>query len=476
MVAKAKNGTLRLDRSIWGLRSGPQRARLEQSLVSSDVARSGAVVNSNVEIRLSDAASQLKEDKLYRKVIWRIFPLFFLGFVFSYLDRINISFAKLQMAAEFGLSDASFAVGASVFFWGYMLFEVPSNLVLQRVGARAWIARIMITWGIISMMMVFSRNQTAFYVLRFLLGACEAGFVPGVMYYTNTWLPARRQSGMYSRFLMALPLSIVIGAPISGAILDSMNGVLGLRAWHWLFILEGAPCILLGFVILVFLRNKPADVNWLSEPEKEYIESNVTHEAGHKLTRVGDMLRCGKIYLLILTMIMFNAGFYGLTFWLPTVFRNSGVESSFHIGLFTAIPFGCAAVSMYLNARHAEKTGGYRLHGTVSILLASAGLFLATFFYANFWFSLAMLTVAASGILALMPIFWTLPGRLLSGTAAAAGLALINSCGSLSGVLGSLLIGYLGVQAGMYTLAALLTMCGLMFFFICPSREKNEDI
>ena len=231
---------------------------------------------------------------------------------------------------------------------------------------------------------------------------------------------------------------------------------------------------MLGLVILALLRNKPADVDWLTDAEKKYIEGNVSREAGHKLARVGDMLRCGKIYLLILTMILFNTGFYGLTFWLPTVLEHSGVASSFHIGLFTATPFGCAAIAMYLNARRAEKTGGYRLHGTAAILLASAGLFLATFFHGNFGFSLAMLTVAASGILALMPIYWTLPGRLLSGTAAAAGLALINSCGSLSGVLGSLLIGYLGVQAGMYVLAVLLTLCGAVFFLICPPRGQAD--
>lgn len=414
--------------------------------------------------------AQAEEDRLYRKVIWRIFPLFFLGFVFSYLDRVNISFAKLPMAAEFGLSDASFAVGASVFFWGYMLLEIPSNLILQRVGARAWIARIMITWGIVSMLMVFSRNQTVFYVLRFLLGACEAGFVPGVMYYTNTWLPARRQSGMYSRFLMALPISIVIGAPVSGAILDTMNGVLGLRAWHWLFLLEGLPCVVLGVVILVLLRNRPADVTWLTEAEKRTIEANVSGEAGHKLAHAGDMLKSGQIYLLIVTMILFNTAFYGLTFWLPTVLQHAGIASAFHIGLFTAIPFGCAAVAMVWNARQAEKTGRYRLYGTAAVLLAACGMFLATVFHDRFGFSLAMLTVAASGILALMPIFWTLPGRILSGTAAAAGLALINSCGSLSGVLGSLLLGYLGIQTGMYVLAALLAACGAIFFTICPAR------
>src|SRR5476649_2558570 len=239
---------------------------------------------------------QDEEDALYRKVIFRIVPLFFLGFVVSYLDRVNISYAKLQMATDFGLTNATFALGASVFFWGYMLFEIPSNLVLQRFGARMWIARIMITWGIVSMCMVFSSNSTIFYSLRFLLGVCEAGFVPGVMYYTNCWLPAKRQSGMYSLFLMALPIAVVLGAPMSGAILESMNGVAGIKGWQWLFIIEGLPSLILGVVILVLLRNKPSDVKWLTESEKKIIETNVAREAAHKSHRVSDAFKSGKIY------------------------------------------------------------------------------------------------------------------------------------------------------------------------------------
>jgi MFS family permease len=429
-----------------------------------------AVASENIEVTPNE------EDILYRKVIFRIVPLFFFGFIISYLDRVNISFAKLQMASDFGLTDATFAVGASVFFWGYMLFEVPSNLVLKRFGARVWIARIMITWGLVSILMVFSRNPTVFYILRFLLGVCEAGFVPGVMYYTNCWLPANRQSGMYSLFLMALPVSIVFGAPISGAILEFMNGIGGMKGWHWLFVLEGVPSFILGFIILTFLRNKPADVKWLTEREKRIIEANVKVEATHKLSGIGDMLKCGKIYLLILTMIMFNTGFYGLTFWLPTLFKNAGVTSSLENGLFTAIPFGLAAVAMRWNARHSEKIGEQRLHGTISVLLAAIGLFLATYFHEDFVFSLVMLSVAAAGILSLMPIYWTLPGRILSGTAAAAGLALINSCGSLSGILGSLIIGFSGMQVGMYTLAALLLGCAGMFYCICPAKMSDKVI
>lgn len=427
-------------------------------------------MKADLALDMSSSISIEEEDALYKKVILRIVPLFFIGFILSYLDRVNISFAKLQMAADFGLTNASFAVGASVFFWGYMLFEIPSNLVLQKVGARAWIARIMITWGIVSMLMIFSRSEPVFYSLRFLLGVCEAGFVPGVMYYTNTWLPSKRQSGMYSLFLMALPIAVVLGAPISGAILESMNGVVGIKGWQWLFILEGLPSVVLGVVILLLLRNKPSDVKWLTDSEKRIIETNVAREAAHKSHRVADAFKSGKVYALIVVMVLFNTGFYGLTFWMPTLFRNSGIDNSFHVGLYTAIPFGAAAFCMFFNAKKAERSGRMRLHGMVPVLLASIGLFLATLFHDQFWFSLAMLTMAASGILSLMPIYWTLPGRVLSGSAAAAGLALINSCGSLSGVLGSLIIGYAGIQVGMYILSAFLLLCGMLFYLVCPAK------
>jgi len=415
-----------------------------------------------------------EEDALYRRIILRTVPLFFLGFVLSYLDRVNISLAKLQMQADFGLSEHAFAIGASIFFWGYMLFEIPSNLLLQRVGARAWIARIMVTWGIVSMLMIFSRNQTAFYSLRLLLGICEAGFVPGVMYYTNTWLPAKRQSRMYSIFLMALPISIMLGAPLSGGILETMQGIGGLKGWQWLFVLEGLPSVALGIAILVLLKNKPRDVAWLTDAEKAFVEGNVAREARNKVHRLSDALRSKSIYILIVMMLLFNTAFYGLTLWLPTVFRNAGITNDFHVGLYTAVPFGVAALVMYVNARQAERTGKYRMHGTVAVLVASIGLFLATYAHDRFWFALAMLTLAASGILALMPIYWALPGRILSGSAAAAGLALINSVGSLSGVMGSLIIGYAGIQTGMYILAASLFCCGLLFYASYPQATSQE--
>ncbi|WP_175943888.1 MFS transporter [Burkholderia pyrrocinia] len=429
-------------------------------------------MKADVTLALGASTEALHEDALYRKVILRIVPLFFLGFIMSYLDRVNIGFAKLQMAADFGLTNASFALGASVFFWGYMLFEIPSNLILRRVGARAWIARIMITWGIVSTLMIFSRNEAAFYSLRFLLGVCEAGFVPGVMYYTNTWLPARRQSGMYSLFLMALPIAVVFGAPLSGAILETMNGVAGIKGWQWLFLLEGLPSAVLGVVILALLRNRPADVDWLTPREKQIIDANVAKEAAFKSHRVADAFRTPKIYALIVVMILFNTAFYGLTFWMPTLFHDAGVANSLDVGLFTAIPFGVAAICMYVNAKVAEKSGRLRRHGVVPVALAAVGLFVATVAHDSFWLALIMLTVATSGILSLMPIYWTLPGRVLSGAAAAAGLALINACGSLSGILGAMIIGYAGIRTGMAILAGFLLLCSVVFYRVCPPTAE----
>ncbi|KFL54302.1 MFS transporter [Burkholderia pyrrocinia] len=429
-------------------------------------------MKADVTLALGASTEALHEDALYRKVILRIVPLFFLGFIMSYLDRVNIGFAKLQMAADFGLTNASFALGASVFFWGYMLFEIPSNLILRRVGARAWIARIMITWGIVSTLMIFSRNEAAFYSLRFLLGVCEAGFVPGVMYYTNTWLPARRQSGMYSLFLMALPIAVVFGAPLSGAIMETMDGVAGVRGWQWLFLLEGLPSVVLGVVILALLRNRPADVDWLTPREKQIIEANVAKEAAFKSHRVADAFRTPKIYALIVVMILFNTAFYGLTFWMPTLFHDAGVANSLDVGLFTAIPFGVAAICMYMNAKVAERSGRLRRHGVVPVALAAVGLFVATVAHDSFWLALIMLTVATSGILSLMPIYWTLPGRVLSGAAAAAGLALINACGSLSGILGAMIIGYAGIRTGMVILAGFLLLCSVVFYRVCPPTAE----
>ena len=415
----------------------------------------------------------IDEEALYRKVIARTVPLFFLGFVCSYLDRVNISLAKLPMQRDFGLTEHAFTVGASIFFWGYMFFEVPSNLLLARVGARAWIARIMITWGLVSMLMVFSRSLPVFYGLRLLLGLCEAGFVPGVLYYANQWLPSRRQSGMFALFLLALPAAEVIGAPLSGFIVEHATGIGGLHGWQWLFLLEGAPTIVLGFVLFAVLRNRPDQVRWLSPAEQAAVLRNVS-DAPQRSHRVLEAFLLPGVYLLIAVMLLFNTSFYGLVFWLPSIVERSGVKSTSTIGLLTAIPFAVGGVSMVVVSRMAERSGRQRLFATASAFAGCVGMFAAWIFAENFPLALAALSVATAGVLSLMPIFWTLPGRMLAGPAAAGGLALINACGSFSGVLGVWVIRAAGVRGGMGIFAVMLLACAVLLHAAVSAEPERQ--
>ena len=410
---------------------------------------------------------------LYRKVTARLIPLFFAGFVLSYLDRVNISLAKLPMSQDFGLSEHAFSIGASIFFWGYMLLEVPSNLLLHRVGARAWISRIMVTWGLVSAAMMFSRSLPVFYGLRLLLGICEAGFVPGVLYAINQWLPGKRQTGMFALFLVALPVAEVIGAPLSGWLVDTMAGVGGLRGWQWLFLLEGLPTVILGIVMYVLLRNRPADAEWLSPTEKAILEAELAAGAHGVSHRFLDALKMPRVYLLIAIMILWNTSFYGLVFWMPTMIRNAGVPSSRTVGLLTAIPFAVGGVAMLVVSRLAQRHGRQRIAGAACAFAAGCGMVAAHVFESRLPLALAGLSVAVAGILSLMPIFWTLPGQLLRGPAAAGGLALINACGSLSGLLGVLVIGYAGMQAGFLAFAAMLACSGVLLYLATPRYVRT---
>jgi MFS family permease len=419
------------------------------------------------------APATIDEDRLYRKVIGRIVPLFFLGFVFSYLDRVNISLAKLSMQRDFGLSEHAFSIGASVFFWGYMLCEVPSNLLLQRFGARAWISRIMVTWGLVSMLMVFSRNLTTFYSLRLLLGICEAGFVPGVLFYANQWLPTRRQSSMFALFLLALPVAEIVGAPFSGLIVEYMTGVAGLHGWQWLFLIEGAPTVLLGIAIYAVMRNRPADASWLSDAERGVLVRNIGEQPG-KSHRLADAFRNRSVWFLIAVMLLWNTSFYGLVFWLPTIVQSAGITRTSTVGLLTAIPFAVGGIAMVVTSQIAERLGHAREIATAAAFLAAIGMFAAWLLVDHLAFALAGLSVSIAGVLALMPLYWTLPGRLLAGPAAAGGLALINSFGSFSGVLGVWVLGLAGISSGMAIFAGMLLACTVLLYLAFNERPRLE--
>jgi MFS family permease len=428
----------------------------------------------------SGAGQASFEDRTYRKVILRILPVLLLCYMAAYLDRVNIGFAKLDMLNDLQFSNTIYALGASIFFWGYFLFEVPSNLLLHRFGARFWIARIMLSWAIVSMAVAFTvplakffhiESETMFYVLRFLLGICEAGFFPGVILYLNYWFPTRRQSRVMSGFLMAMPISLTLGGVISGWLMTKMQGVQGMAGWQWLLVIEGIPSVIMAFVVLAFMANNIDAAKWLSPEEKAMLKANLQTDSKGKASNLREVFFNGRVWLLVLILLTFNTGFYGLAFWMPSIIKSAGISNPLDIGLLTAIPYGIAVIAMTLNARHSNKTGERRLHAAIPAIIGGIGLMLSAYFANNVVLSIIFLSVSASGVLSLMPIYWTLPGTVLSGVAAAAGIGMINAIGNLSGFTGSMITAVAenltgNINNGTYVLGACLFVSAALILSI----------
>jgi D-galactonate transporter len=416
-------------------------------------------------------------DALYRRVSWRLMPFLFLCFVAAYLDRVNVGFAKLQMLSDLRFSDTVYGVGAGMFFIGYFIFEVPSNLMMTRAGARLWIARIMISWGVISSAMMFTNSVATFYVLRFLLGAAEAGFFPGIILYLTYWYPAHRRARMVALFMSGVAIAGVVGGPLSGWIMKAFDGVHGLSGWQWLFLLEGGPSVLLGVWTLFYLDDGIRDAKWLSEDDKRVLEAAIAHDrVGQQHLPLAQVFKSGKVWLLALVYFLFVMGLYGVSFWLPQLIKNSGVADVFHIGLLTAIPYFVAAVVMVLAARHSDRTGERRWHTACAGVAGALGLVVATAYSDNTVIALAALSVATAGILTTFPIFWSLPTAMLGGAAAAAGIAMINSLGNLAGFVSPYLVGAIkdatsSTASGIYLLAASLVAGAILVVAaVRPSR------
>lgn len=399
-------------------------------------------------------------DGLYKRVSWRLMPFLFLCFVAAYLDRVNVGFAKLQMQADLQFSDAVYGVGAGIFFVGYFIFEVPSNLLMTRAGARIWIARIMISWGLISSALMFTDSVATFYLLRFLLGAAEAGFFPGIILYLTYWYPAQRRARMVALFMSGVAVAGVVGGPLSGWIMKAFAGLNGWSGWQWLFLLEGLPSVLLGVWTLFYLDDGIRAARWLSEADKQALERDIAADRVQQqhmpLTR---LFRSGTVWLLALVYFLCVMGLYGVSFWLPQLIKNSGVQDLFDIGLLSAIPYLVAALTMVLAARHSDRSGERRWHTACAALAGALGLVAATVYSGNTAIALAELSVATAGILSTFPIFWSLPTALLGGAAAAAGIAMINSIGNLAGFVAPYLVGAIrdatsSTAAGMYLIAA----------------------
>jgi ACS family tartrate transporter-like MFS transporter len=383
------------------------------------------------------------------KVTRRTLPFLMLCFFIAFVDRVNVSVASLQMNDDLGLSDAAFGLGAGIFFIGYVLFEVPSNLVLDRVGARKWIARIMITWGLVTIAMMFVTGPKSFYAMRFLLGVAEAGFYPGVIYYLSQWFPAQERGRGFSLFQTAAPIALAIGSPLAGLLLG-LDGVAGLEGWQWIFLVTGIPAVVVGFITFFYLTDKPADASWLTAEERTFLtatmrEEREQHGGGHGLRAA---LRNKFVWLLSAIYFLIVMSLYGVTFWLPKTVKNIADTGDLVTSLLAAIPWVAAALAIIFVARHSDRTRECRFHVAIPCFAGAAGLALTALTLGQPIIALAALALAAAGIQSGIPPFWGLPTAFLSGTAAAGAIALINSLGNIGGFTGPYLAGLINDATG----------------------------
>ncbi len=390
-------------------------------------------------------AADVLRDVAYRKATLRLLPLLCLCLIAAYLDRVNVGFAKLTMLDDLGFSNAVYGLGAGIFFLGYVIFEVPSNVLLHKIGARVWIARIMITWGLIGGAMAFVTTPTQFYVLRFMLGVAEAGFIPGVMYLLSCWFPSARRGRALALLLAAVPLSSVIGGPLSGWILVSFAGMAGMYGWQWLFLIETLPSVLLGFVVLKMVADRPSAAPWLAPQEAAVIEADIAQEAAHNASHTGfaGAFRSPLVWQLSAAYFCIVSAVYVLIFWLPTLIKQHGVTDPLQIGWLTAIPyFAAIVVSIWNNAR-ADRLRERRWHTAVPCIVTAIGLALSRLPVDSLVVTMTILTVAAAAASTTQAAFWSVPPTFLSGAAAAAGLALINSLGNIGGMVSTTVAGFI---------------------------------
>lgn len=373
-------------------------------------------------------------DRTIRRISLRLMPLLMLMYLIAYIDRQNVSYAKLQMVGDLGLSEAMYGLGASLFFLGYFLFEVPSNIILEKVGSRIWFTRIMATWGIITILLAFCNGPVMFYILRFLLGAAEAGFFPGVLYALTLWFPQSHRGRMIGWFMIASAIANAVGAAIGGMLLD-LDGMLGLRGWEWVFLATGGPAVLLAFVVFFVLPDRPAKAAWLPEDEKRWLDETLVGEReamphvehAHPIRVLLDR----RVQLLALLYVAFPLGAYGLSYWLPTVVKGFGVSNTVN-GFLNIIPWIFVAIALWWVPRHSARTGEVTWHIAGSALVGAIALVLSVVIPGDA-LKFACLCIAAAGIFAAQPVFWSLPPTFLTGATAAAGIAAINSVGNLGG-------------------------------------------
>lgn len=411
-------------------------------------------------------------DVTYKKVTLRLMPFLFICYVAAYLDRINVGFAQLQMKHDLGFSDAVYGLGAGIFFAGYFLFEVPSNLILEKIGARKTLIRIMLCWGLTSSGMMFVNSPTVFYVMRFMLGIFEAGFFPGMILYLTYWYPAGRRARVMALFLTAVAIAGVVGGPVSGWAMNSLAGLHNLRGWQWLFLVEGLPSCVLGIISYFYLVDRPDAASWLTPEEKAVIAKQLERDrhasAVPKSHSFADALRTPKIYAMAFTWFTFICGVYVISFWLPTLIKGAGITDPWSIGLYSMIPYGTAAISMVLISRHSDKTCERRWHTALCAFIGAAALTGFAMVSGGLYQALVVISLATSVIFSLQPLFWAIATDYLGGTRAAAGtIAFINSLGLTGGFASPSLLGWIktttgSLNNGLFVIAAFLVVGGLI--------------
>jgi MFS family permease len=426
-------------------------------------------------------APSVQEDAVYRKVTARLLPFLMLCYVVAYLDRVNVGFAKLQMMGDLGFSETVYGLGAGMFFIGYFFFEVPSNVILHKVGARMWIARIMITWGIISACFVFVKTVSMFYILRFLLGVAEAGFYPGIILYLTYWYPSERRARVTALFMVAIPISGIIGGPLSGWIMDRFANTAGWHGWQWMFLIEAIPSVIMGIVTIFYLDSTVRGAKWLNDAEKTVIETAIGREKQDKLEHpsIFGMFKDPRVWLLSFIYFCIVMGNYGLTLWLPTLIQATGVVGVFNIGMLTAIPYVGAVTFMLLFSRSADRKRERRFHVITLMCIGAVGLVITALTPHNPTLAIIGLTIAAGGAIGAAPLFWSLPTAFLGGVSAAAGIATINSVGNLAGFVSPYMVGWLRdamnnrTDVAMYVLAVFMVVGALLILRI-PAKLVNR--
>lgn len=419
--------------------------------------------------------------RVFRNAAWRLVPLLALCYLVAYVDRINVGFAKLTMMQDLQMSEAAYGLGAGLFFVGYILLEIPSNAILAKVGARIWIARIMITWGVFSGLTMFVTAPWHFYVLRVLLGAAEAGFLPGVMYYLASWFPSYLRGRIIGLFFLGSPLAGVIAGPLSGWILKDLHGVAGLHGWQWLFLLEAIPTVVVGIAVLWLLPNRPDNATWLSPAEREAVKSALAADSSESTTtrhRFMDGLTDRKVLTLGFLDFALLISVYAIFFWMPTFIKNAGVEDVVTIGWLTTLPNVAAVCGLLAIGWSSDRLRERRWHMIVPFVGACAAIVLATFFATNVAATVLLFTVAYGLCFGGFPVLWTIPPNFLKGPAAAAGLALVCSIANISGLISNWLVGWVLTTTGsaadaLYVFAGIL-MLGAVLAFTLPASEVNR--